>query len=100
MRKKKQSTKNLIEEINWLSDQINSILGEKEKERYFEGIILTYTFIEKLLTWLVFIQIIWNKTEREKQLSENEIITIKEYFVKNLKNPAENFMEKVLDTLP
>jgi len=79
MRKKKQSTKNLIEEINWLADQINSILGEKEKERYFEGIVLTYTFIEKLLIWLVFIQIIWNKIDKEKQLSENEIKTIKEY---------------------
>ena len=79
MRKKKQSTKNLIEGINWVADQINSILNEKEKEKYFEGIILTYTFIEKLLTWLVFIQIIWNKTERRKQLSKNEIMIIKEY---------------------
>ena len=79
MKTRKQKTKHLIEEIDWLAEQINSILSRKEKERYFEGIILTYTFTEKLLAWLIFIQIVWDKCKREKQPSSDEIKTIKEY---------------------
>jgi len=73
------STTNLIEEINWIADQINSILEEKQKHRYFEGIVLTYTFIENLLIWLVFTQIIWNKSQKEKLTSYEEVKTLKEY---------------------
>ncbi|RLG10599.1 hypothetical protein DRN73_07425 [Candidatus Pacearchaeota archaeon] len=64
--KSKNFTTNLIEEINWIADRINFILEEKQKHRYFEGIVLTYTFIENLLIWLVFTQIIWNKSQKEK----------------------------------
>ena len=77
--KSTKSTTNLIEEINWIANQINSILEEKQKDRYFEGIVLAYTFIENLLIWLVFTQIIWNKSQKEKIMSHEEIKVLKDY---------------------
>ncbi len=62
---------NLIDEVNGLAESINDILNQNKKDRYFEGIALLYSFIEDLLKWLVFTQIIWNKSTT--QLSEDEV---------------------------
>ena len=64
---------NIIQEIDNLSDEINKILDEKLAERYFEGIVLLYSFIEDILRWLVFAQIIWNKSSKRETRSANEI---------------------------
>ena len=54
----------MIDEINSLSESINAILDNKQKEKYFESIVVLYSFIEDVMKWLVLMQIIWNKSEK------------------------------------
>jgi len=62
--KKPQTRKlKLTDEINSLATEIDTILNSKQKERYFEGIAIIHSFIEDLLKWLVFTQIVWNKSQ-------------------------------------
>ncbi len=76
--KKKVKKSNLIKEINWYADQINNILNKKLSKQYFEGLALTYTFIENLLKWLVFTQIIWRKSQNEQTLSPEIVDLLRE----------------------
>jgi len=71
-------TFNLIDEINKVAEEINNILNEKRKDRYFEGIIVLYTFIENILTWLVFLQILWHKAAKTEMHSK-EVLKLKNY---------------------
>jgi hypothetical protein len=57
-----KKNRDLVKEINGLSVEINNILNEKRSERYFEGIAILYSFIEDILKWLAFTQIVWNKS--------------------------------------
>lgn len=54
----------LLDEVNALAEQINAVLDKEEKHRYFESTALLHSFIEDILKWLVFTQIIWNKSEK------------------------------------
>ncbi len=74
----KKSKHNLIDEINEVAEEIDGILNKKQKERYFEGIVVLYSFLEDTLKWLVFIQILWNKSEKEK-ISHGEYKNLKDY---------------------
>lgn len=51
--------------INEIAEEINSVLDSRNKERYFEEIILLYSFIENVLKWLVFVKILWQKSDKE-----------------------------------
>jgi hypothetical protein len=50
--------------INNVADEVNSTLEECRKQRYFETVVLLYSFIENLLKWLVFVEILWMKATR------------------------------------
>jgi hypothetical protein len=78
---KPQSKKlKLIDEINSLAAEINMILNSKRKERYFEGIAIIHSFIEDLLKWLVFTQIVWNKShEPDGVMEPGEVEQIRGY---------------------
>jgi hypothetical protein len=71
-------TLQLVNEINSLGEEINAILNAKNKDRYFEGIAIIHSFIEDLLKWLVFTQILWNRSEKSIMPPE-EVQQIKEY---------------------
>jgi len=71
---------NLIDEINTLSDEINSILNTKQRDRYFEGMAIVHSFIENVLKWLVFTQIIWNRSGgSDSEMKKREVKQIKDY---------------------
>lgn len=70
---------NLFDEINTLSRMINDILNQKQRDRYFEGIAFLHSFIEDLLKWLVFTQILWNKVERSVPVANREVEEIRGY---------------------
>jgi len=74
-----KKTHNLIDEINDVAEQINNILNKKQNQRYFEGIVVLYSFIEDVLTWLVFVQILWNKTEKKEVITAREFDKLKNY---------------------
>ena len=64
MKTTRPKTYKLIDEVNDLGRDIDTVLNRKRKTRYFESIALLYSFIEDLLKWLVFIKIVWNKSEK------------------------------------
>lgn len=74
-----EATHNLIDEINNVAKEINDILNEKQKQRYFEGIVLLYSFIEDVLTWLIFVHILWNKSENNVSMPILETEVVKNY---------------------
>jgi len=78
--RKKYNT--IVQIINEVAEEINSILNNMNKKRYFEGITLLYSFIENILKWMVFVKILWGKANRE--LSQKEVEKLKS-FCKNLK---------------
>src|SRR4030067_872433 len=70
----------IIEGINSVGEEIDTILAERRKEKYFDSIILLYSFIEYFIKWLVFIKLLWNAY---RLLNEREFETIRRY-VKSL----------------
>jgi len=78
MKRASHKTHKLLDEVNHLADHINTVLNRNMKTRYFESIALLYGFIEDLLKWLVFIQIICNKCEKSV-IPDGEFDQIKQY---------------------
>jgi hypothetical protein len=78
MKKPSAKTHKLLDEVNALADQINTVLNQKEKARYFESIALLHSFIEDMLKWLVFTQIVWNKSEKGV-MPDEELEKLRQY---------------------
>lgn len=72
-------TFNLVDEINALVGDVNRILNEKQAGRYFEAIALLHGFIEDLLKWLTYTQIMWNKADPKITMSDSEMEAIRSY---------------------
>lgn len=66
----------IAEAINAVADEVNQILDEKIRERYFEAILLVHSLIENLLKWLVFVKLLW---KLDRVLSDVEINAHREY---------------------
>ncbi len=80
MRSRKAYT-TIVEAINDISDEINRILNDRQTDKYFDGIVLLYSFIENLLKWLVFVKLLWDKSSKELSAQETKAIA---HFCKNL----------------
>lgn len=39
----------IFEAINDIADEINSILNDRRKDKYFDGVVLLFSFIENVL---------------------------------------------------
>ena len=63
--------------IKKIGDEVNSVLNKRMKEKYFDNIILLYSFIENLLKWLIYVNVVWKKCGRALLPSE-EVISGKE----------------------
>jgi len=66
-RKGRVERKSILEVVNTIGDEINQILENKEKAKYFYAIILLYSFIENWLKHMSLIDTMW------KQAKEGEI---------------------------
>ena len=64
--------------INEIADEINTVLGNKQKEMYFKEIVLLYSFIENLLNWLAFVKTLWEKSY--KQLTQEDVKRLKSFY--------------------
>ena len=78
MKKTVVRTHKLLDEVNDLAEQINTVLEKKEKARYFESIALLHSFIEDILKWLIFTQIIWNKSKKGV-MPDGELEQLRQY---------------------
>ena len=71
--KKRQQYDDITEAINSIGDEVNSVLNNRQKEKYFDGVVLLYSFIENVLKWLIFVQLLWSKSGRvvpDKEMTE------------------------------
>jgi len=60
----------ITQPIDEIAEEINLTLNNRYKEKYFEKIVLLYSFIENLLKWLVFAEIIWQKSSKKLNIAE------------------------------
>jgi hypothetical protein len=67
----------ITEPVDEIAEEINAILNDCQKEKYFYGIVLLYSFIENLLKWLVFVTLLWDKSVRD--LREEEVTAVQQY---------------------
>lgn len=54
----------LTNAVERVEKDIESILSKRQSTRYFEGIVLMFSLIENILKWLLFMKILWDKSER------------------------------------
>lgn len=62
----------LTNAVERVESDIRAILSKRQKTRYFEGIILMYSLIENILKWLVFLKILWGKSDHTLPVRETE----------------------------
>jgi hypothetical protein len=60
-------TRNLADTINEIGEEVDLVLERRKREKYFEAIVLLYSLIENLLKWAVFMEITWDKTQRQPE---------------------------------
>ena len=66
----KNKFKDITIPLNLLINEVNKCLNNKAKTRYFQNIALLYSFQENILKWLVFVKLIWDKSENELEKEE------------------------------
>lgn len=59
----KHRTYKLTNAVEHIENDIGGILNKRQTSRYFEGIVLMYSLIENVLKWLVFLKVVWDKSE-------------------------------------
>jgi hypothetical protein len=62
----------LTRAVERVQKDVTSILARRQSSRYFEGIVLMYSLIENVVKWLVFLKIVWNKSDRVLSVPERE----------------------------
>jgi hypothetical protein len=74
-RVKRNKYNDITQAINKIADEVNSVLNNCCKLKYFEDIILLYSFIENLLKWLLFVKTLWEKAQ--EQLTQDELTRLR-----------------------
>lgn len=80
MKKNKIKLNNLIATVNEMGEEVDLILEERKKEKYFNTVVLQYSLIEYLLKWSLFIWLLWEKSNKERN----------DYEINNLGNYCKN----------
>lgn len=71
---------NIIQPVNEIASEVNSVLNNRLKDRYFEKIVLLYSFIENILKWLVLVKTIWEKSGKGEVLGKQRWEKFKSFF--------------------
>jgi hypothetical protein len=53
-----------------VTNDIEAILARRQSTRYLEGIVLMYSLLENILRWLVFVKVLWDKSNRVLRSAE------------------------------
>jgi len=53
-----------VDRINEIADEINVVLNDRKKDKYFESVTLLYSFIENVLKWLVYSNALWQMSQK------------------------------------
>ncbi len=68
---------NIIDAINDIGQEINSVLNDRQRDKYFDSIVLLYSFIENLLKSMVYVKLLWNKSSRN--IRHKEVKAVRQY---------------------
>lgn len=69
-----RKTFNIVEIVNEIGKEVDSVLENRNGEKYFECIVLLYSLSENLLKWLIFIKTIWERTKKSIEPSEKQYL--------------------------
>jgi len=70
---------NIADVINKIGREVNLVLSERRRQRYFDNIVLLYSFIENLLKWLIFVEICWEKCRVVRLMNGKEVESIEKF---------------------
>lgn len=65
--------------INETAEEVNAVLNGRIEEKYFDHIVLLYSFIENLLKWLIYVKVHWEKSKLVKEMSKKEFDRIEQF---------------------
>ena len=63
MKAKSKKQTDLINLIDNMGEDIDEILDNELSDKYFEGIVLAYTFIENILKYVIFLKLAWDQIQ-------------------------------------
>lgn len=75
------SSLNIVDRLNNIGDEVNSVLNGNKVERYFECIIMLDGLLEYLTKWLTFVKILWDKSKNE--IRDGEAQTLRNFFTES-----------------
>lgn len=70
-------TYKLTNAVARIEKDIRTILDKRQSTRYFEGIVLMYSLNENVLKWLIFVKIVWDKSDRA--LPRREVESLRQF---------------------
>jgi hypothetical protein len=73
----KKTYPNIIDAINDIAEEINTTLNDRLKDRYFDGVVLLFSFIENLLKSMVYVKLLWSKSDR--MIRADEVKAVRQY---------------------
>ncbi len=76
----KTSARDMTDAINLLADEINVTLNTNRTEKYFESVILLYSFVENLLVWLLYINTLWEIYSKPVKISSKDMEDAERFF--------------------
>jgi len=79
-KKKDDPESPVVDRINRLADEINSVLNTHQKQKYFECTVLLYSFIENLLNSLLFVNSFWAILGKPVEIRDREVRDMERYF--------------------
>lgn len=70
---------NIADVINKIGQEVNLVLSKGRRQRYFDNIVLLYSFIENLLKWLIFVKMGWEKCRIDRLMNGKEVESIEKF---------------------
>ena len=64
---KKDYLRDIRDPINEVVDELNGILNHRQKEKYYYGILLSFSLAEFMLKWITFIEGMWRPATKVAQ---------------------------------
>lgn len=72
-------SKNILDVLNQIADEVNSTLEQRYREKYFSCIVLLYSLIENLLKWLIFAKVTWDRSVSPPLIEKAEVKMIERF---------------------
>ena len=66
----KKQKQDITVPINKLIEEVNNCLNNNDEAKYFQNVALLYSFHENILKWLLFAQMVWDKSDNEIEAEE------------------------------